>query len=71
MGYIIAIILLLIVVPLLFMMLSRRPSGAGTLDRRARSGGVTHLEPSSDQPTPQPGAVNQPEPGAERRLPPG
>jgi hypothetical protein len=71
MGYIIAIVLLIIVVPLLFMLLSRRPSGSGTLDRHARSGGVTPLEPSSDQPTPRSGGVNQTEPGAERRIPPG
>jgi hypothetical protein len=70
MGYIIAIILLIIVVPLLFLLLSRRPTGAGTLDRRARSGGVTPFEPSSDQPTPQAG-TNRPEPGYEERLPPG
>jgi hypothetical protein len=71
MGYIIAIILLIIVVPLLFMILSRRPTGAGTLDRRARSGGVTPIEPSSDQPTPQAESVNQPEFGTDRRIPPG
>jgi hypothetical protein len=70
MGYIIAIILLLIVVPLLFMMLSRRPSGAGTLDRHPRSGGITPSQPSSDQPSPQ-GGVNQPRSGSEQRLPPG
>jgi hypothetical protein len=69
MGYIIAIILLLIVVPLLFIMLSRKSSGAGTLDSGPRSGGFTPSRPSADAPTPQPGSINQ-RPEAERRLPP-
>jgi hypothetical protein len=71
MGYIIAIVILLIVVPLLFIMLSRRTAtgGAGI---RSRDRGVTVEQPSSDQPTPgAAGSVNQPAPGTEGRLPPG
>ena len=71
MGYIIAIILLVIVVPLIFLLLSKRTSGAGTLGRAAHSGGVTPSQPSSDQPTPQAGSMNQPSAEAERRIPPG
>ena len=70
MGYIIALVLLILVVPLLFVLLSRRASGGG--GARSRDRGVTVEKPSSDQPTPgAPGALNQPAPGAERRLPPG
>ena len=70
MGYLIAIALLVIVVPILFLAASRRPRG-GTLDNRKSSGGVTPAEPSSDQPTPEAKNVNQMAAGAERRLPPG
>lgn len=71
MGYIIAIVVLLIVVPLLFVLLSRR-SAAGGGGIRSKSRGMTVEAPSADEPTPgAPGAVNQPAPGAERRLPPG
>lgn len=70
MGYIIGFVLLVVVVPLLFVFLSRRQRGAGPLVGR-HSGGVTPTRPSSDQPTPGAGTVNQAAPGAERRLPPG
>lgn len=71
MGYIIGFLLLLIVVPLLFMMLSRKTAGAGGLGAKPRDRGVTVEQPSSDQPTPRADATNQAAPGAERRLPPG
>jgi hypothetical protein len=70
MGYIIALIILVIVVPLIFLMLSRRSTAGGGI--RSSSHGVTHEEPSSDQPTPGArGALNQPRPGSDDRLPPG
>ena len=70
MGYIIALVILVIVVPLLFLMLSRRSTAAGGI--RSRDHGVTQEEPSSDQPTPGArGALNQPRAGSENRLPPG
>ena len=72
MGYIIALVLLVVVVPLLFVLLNRRPRGAGSLDGgERRSGGMTAMRPSSDQPTPGAGSVNETSPGAERRVPPG
>jgi hypothetical protein len=71
MGYFIAIIVLLIVIPLLFMMLSRRTTGPSGLGGKPADRGVTVAKPSSDQPSPRGGAVNEPEPGAEKRLPPG
>jgi hypothetical protein len=70
MGYIIALVILVIVVPLLFLMLSRRSTAGGGI--RSRDHGVTHEEPSSDEATPgAPGAINQPRPGTEGRIPPG
>jgi hypothetical protein len=70
MGYIIAIVFILIVTPLLVMMLTRKASGGsrniGNDDR-----GVTRSEPSSDEPSSGGGDVNQIRPGAERRIPPG
>lgn len=70
MGYIIALVILLVVVPILFLLLSRRTAGSGRVG--SRDHGVTVDKPSSDQPTPgAPGSINQPAPGAERRLPPG
>lgn len=71
MGYIIALVVLFLVVPLIFLMLSRRtPAGGGGLRQRDR--GVTVAEPSSDQPTPgAAGSINQPGAGTERRIPPG
>jgi hypothetical protein len=71
MGYIIAIILLIIVVPLIFMMLSRRTSGAGGVTEGQGNRGITVSQPSSDEPTPQAGSINQPKPETERRIPPG
>lgn len=71
MGYIIALILLLIIVPLLFVTLGRRSSGAGTLDGSPKSGGFTPTRPSADVPTPRANSVNQPTPEGERHLPPG
>lgn len=69
MGYIIALVVLVLVVPLVFMLLTRRSAGAG---RPPADRGMTVEQPSSDEPTPgAPGATNQPAPGAERRIPPG
>ena len=70
MGYIIALVLLLVVVPLLFILINRRPEGAG-MDNTRRSGGVAPTRPSSDQPTPGASNLNQATPEAERRMPPG
>jgi hypothetical protein len=68
MGYIAVIVTFLIVVPLLFLLMGRRPTSAGG----ARGDhGVTPSEPAADAPTPRADAVNQVAPGAERRLPPG
>jgi hypothetical protein len=70
MGYIIALVILVVVVPLLFVLLSRRTSAGGGGMRHGRMG-VTYEKPSADEPTPgAPGAVNQPAPGAEKRIPP-
>jgi hypothetical protein len=70
MGYIVALVLLLIVVPLLFLWMNRRPGGGeGGSGRRA--GGVSVTRPSSDQPTPGAGNVNEASQDAERRVPPG
>src|SRR3954466_4753714 len=72
MGYILALVLLLIAVPLIFIMAGRRTTSAGGVAAKSRDRGVTVSKPSSDQPAPgAPGSVNQPAPGAERRLPPG
>jgi hypothetical protein len=71
MGYIIALVLLALIVPILFMVLSRRTSSPGGVADKHRDRGVTVSRPSSDQPTPRAGAVNQAEPGTEGRLPPG
>jgi hypothetical protein len=70
MGYGIAIIVLL-VVPLLFILLTRRTSSPGGVAAKQRGRGVTFSEPSSDQPTPLANATNQAAPGADRKLPPG
>lgn len=70
MGYIIALVLLLIVTPLVVIMLARKaPGGARNIGKSDR--GVTTSEPSADQPSAGGGAVNKPSPEAERRLPPG
>jgi len=71
MGYIIAVVLVLIAVPLVFLLAGRRTRSAGGLGAKSRDRGVTVEKPSSDQPTPRADALNQPAPGAERRLPPG
>jgi hypothetical protein len=68
MGYIIGIILLVIMVPLLFLMLSRRTSSTGGLAAKDRDRGVTVSRPSAEEPTPRADGLNQPAPGKERRL---
>lgn len=71
MGYIVALVLIIVVVPLLFVLLSQRKTSAGGLGARSRDRGVTVSKPSADAPTPRADAVNQVEPGVEKRLPPG
>lgn len=63
MGYIIGIIVLILLLPLLWMMLTRRTTGHGGID--SDNHGVTPDRPSSDEPTPRPG------PGVDRKIPPG
>jgi hypothetical protein len=63
MGYIIALVLLLIAVPLIFILSSRRTTSAGGLAAKSRDRGVTVSKPSSDQP--------KASPTNEQRLPPG
>jgi hypothetical protein len=53
MGYIIGIVIVLLVLPLLWMMLSRGTSGRGGIDSSNR--GVTPDKPAADEPTPRPG----------------
>lgn len=69
MGYIIALVFLVVLVPIIFMALSRRSTGGGGIESRSR--GVTMEEPSSDQPTPGASTVNRPAARqADRRTPP-
>jgi len=66
MGYIIAIVVLLILVPVIFLLLSRRTVRGGGISSNEH--GVTRLEPSAeDTPTPGPAASSQP---TERKSPP-
>lgn len=70
MGYIIALVVFVVLVPLVFLMLTRRSAGSGRIG--SRDHGMTVEEPSSDQPSPgAEGSLNQPRPGAEKRIPPG
>jgi hypothetical protein len=62
MGYIIGLIFLLLIVPLVFMMLTRRTSSTGGID--AANHGVTPDRPAADEPTPRAG------PGVDRHIPP-
>lgn len=71
MGYFIALVLIVVVVPLLFILLSRRTTSTGGLGGRSQDRGVTFSQPSADVPTPRADAINQPAPGAEKRMPPG
>ena len=69
MGYIVVLILLVVAVPLLFVIFSRRPGGSGPAQHDR---GMTVAEPSSDQPSPGASRAGQRlSPEAERRLPPG
>ena len=71
MGYIIGLIAIVVVVPLLFVLLSRRTHSAGGLAGQSRSRGMTVSEPSSDQATPRADATNQLPSDSAGRLPPG
>ena len=67
MGYLIALGII-VLVPVLFLLLSRRTAGRGGITQPSR--GMTVSQPSSDQPTPGRGS-NPSAPGTERRVPPG
>jgi hypothetical protein len=70
MGYIVALILVVLVVPLICLLLSRRTTGAGRLETHDR--GMTVSRPSSDQPTPPAGPrTDRPSTGADHGVPPG
>jgi hypothetical protein len=62
MGYIIALIILLLVVPLVLTMLTRRTTGRGGID--SADHGFTPDRPSADEPTPRAG------PGVDPQIPP-
>jgi hypothetical protein len=66
MGYIITIVVLVLVVPLLFMMLTRRSRSGGGID--SSDHGVTVLQPSSDQPTPPADRTSN---SPQNKMPPG
>jgi hypothetical protein len=68
MGYIIALVLIAIVVPLIFILLSRRTSGGSGIE--SANHGVTTSEPSAEDITPRAGPVVNPSPPSERKLPP-
>jgi hypothetical protein len=70
MGYAVIWIVALLILPVLFLLLTRRTSSGGGV--RGQDHGITPSEPSSDQPTPGAGSgVNQVTADAERRIPPG
>lgn len=70
MGYIIALVLLLVFVPLLFLLLSRRTHAGGGI--ASRDHGLSPSRPSSDQPTPPAGpATDRPHQGSDHGVPPG
>ena len=62
MGYLTALVLVVLVIPLLFVILSRRSTGAGGIDSTNR--GLTPNQPAADEPTPRAG------PGVDRHIPP-
>ncbi|MDO8540458.1 MAG: hypothetical protein Q7S40_08445 [Opitutaceae bacterium] len=62
MGYFIAIIALLIVVPLVLIMLSRRTTNAGGAGAKWRDRGVTVSRLAAEETTPRADAINQPKP---------
>lgn len=62
MGYLIGLVLVLVVVPLLWMALTRRTTGTGGIDSHDR--GLTPDIPASDEPTPRAG------PGVDPKIPP-
>jgi hypothetical protein len=72
MEYIITVAVVIIVVPILFLVLSRRTVGGAGIEHKPGDHGVTVASPSSDQPTPQAEkTVNRPAPGTQPPLPPG
>ena len=68
MGYIIGLVILAIVVPLVFMVLSRRTTSAGGLSDKQRSRGMTVSRPAAEEPTPRADGLNQTAPGKDERL---
>lgn len=53
MGYIIGLVIVLLLVPLVVMLLTRRTTGHGGID--AANHGVSPDRPAADEPTPRPG----------------
>jgi hypothetical protein len=69
MGYIVVIVVALLIIPILFAFFSKRPASGRELSRSDH--GLGPSKPAADQPTPRAGAVNQIEPEASKRIPPG
>lgn len=70
MGYAFMIIALLVLIPVVFILLSRRGGNTGGI--RSDTKTTMRDEPSSDQPTPRADpTVNQASAEVGRRLPPG
>ena len=68
MGYIIALIVLVLAIPLIFLLLGRRTRAGGGIE--SRDHGLTVSEPSSDEPTPLAENTQPSTPEVSRRLPP-
>ena len=62
MGYIIGLVFLLLLVPLIFMMLTRRTTGPGGIE--GADHGISPNKPAADEPTPRAG------PGVDPHIPP-
>jgi hypothetical protein len=69
MGYIALLVVAVILIPVLMMLFARRP--ASGREAPQPDNGVTHAQPSSDQPTPRSGTVNRIDPAARKKMPPG
>jgi hypothetical protein len=69
-GYIIVIIVAIVLVPLLYVLMARRPGRSSSEGQRPIGKPVMVEEPASDEPTPAASSMKRDTTAAQKRTPP-
>jgi hypothetical protein len=69
-GYLILILLALVLIPVVYMLLTRRAGNSPTQGQRPIDKPVMVSEPAADEPTPAASSIRKDTSEAQRRIPP-